>query len=223
VRYEFFPTLREVLAVSLFYKQFKNPIEEIIGGTGLLSFANAPKATLYGAEIEGRKGLGVLAQSLENFTIIGNLTLVKSQVELGDTKANATNANRPLSYQSPYVVNFSLDYENEKSGTDMRVLYNVFGPRITVVGANNLPDTYERPRHQIDVSAAQKFAKRLQVKVQAQNLLSQPIVFGYRDRPAYRLVTNADGSKTYQSLGRNPAVSRYNPGALLTLSLTYTY
>jgi hypothetical protein len=103
------------------------------------------------------------------------------------------------------------------------VLYNVFGPRITVVGANDLPDTYELPRSQVDITAAQKFGKRFQLKVQAQNVLNQPIVFAYRNRPAYRLVTHADGSQTYESLGRTPAVSRYNPGAVFTLSASYTY
>lgn len=223
LRYEYFPTLKEVIAFSLFYKQFKNPIEEIIGGTGLLNFANAPKAQLFGAEVEGRKTLDVLAAPLKDFTMIANLTLVKSEVELGTSKANATESKRPLSYQSPYVINLSLDYENEKSGTDARVLYNVFGPRITVVGANELPDTYELPRHQVDLTAAQKFGKHFQLKAQAQNVLNQPIIFAYRDRPAYRLVTHPDGSQTYESLGRTPAVSRYNPGAIFTLSASYTY
>jgi TonB-dependent receptor len=223
LRYEYFPTLKEVLALSLFYKQFKNPIEEVVGGTDLTSFANAPKAYLYGVELEGRKGLDVLADALKNFTLIANLTLVKSEVDLGTTKATATEAKRPLSYQSPWVVNLSLDYENEQSGTDARVLYNVLGPRITVVGANNLPDTYELPRNQLDLTAAQKLGKRWQLKVQAQNVLAQPVIFAYRDRPAYRLITRPDGSQTYESLGRTPAVSRYNPGSVFTLSASYTY
>jgi hypothetical protein len=164
-----------------------------------------------------------LAESLKDFTVIANLTVVKSEVDLGSRRANATEAKRPLSYQSPYVINLSLDYENEKTGTDARVLYNVFGPRITVVGANDLPDTYELPRHQLDITAAQKLGKRFQIKAQAQNVLAQPIVFAYRNRAAYRLVNNADGSQTYQSLGRSPAISRYNPGAVFTLSASYTY
>lgn len=223
LRYEFFPTLREVLAFSLFYKHFKDPIEEIVTGVDLASFANAPKANLYGAEIEGRKGLGVLADALSKFTLIANLTLVKSEVELGDAKASATNAKRPLSYQSPFVVNLALDYEDEKNGLDLRALYNVFGPRITVVGANQLPDTYELPRHQLDLSVAQKLGKHWQLKFLGQNVLAQPINFAYRNSPAYRRIDNADGSRSFQSIGRDPSVSRYNPGTLFTLSATYTY
>jgi len=33
LRFEYFPTLREVLAVSLFYKHFRDPIEEIVRRT----------------------------------------------------------------------------------------------------------------------------------------------------------------------------------------------
>lgn len=222
-RIEYFPTLKEVLAFSFFYKRFKDPIEEIIGGTGFLGFANAPKADLYGIELEGRKTLDILAPPLNDFTLIANLTVVKSQVELGDSQLNATSAKRPLSYQSPYVVNLALDYEYAPAKFDVRILYNVFGPRITVVGANDLPDTYELPRHQLDVTAAKGFGKHFQIKLQGQNLLAAPIVFAYRDQDAYRLVNRADGSSVYQSLGRTPAVKRYDPGMLFTLTATYTY
>jgi hypothetical protein len=223
LRFEYFPTLKEVLAFSLFYKHFKDPIEEIVGGTDLLGFANAPKANLVGVELEGRKTLDVLADALRDLTLIANLTAVWSEVDLGASKLNATNAKRPLSYQSPYVINLSLDYENQPSKLDLRVLYNVYGPRITVVGANGLPDTYERPRNQIDVSAAKTFGKHLQLKIQGQNVLSAPLVFSYREQDAYRLVKQADGGLVYQSVGRNPTVKRYNPGATFMLSGTYTY
>jgi len=223
LRFEYFPTLKEVLAFSVFYKHFKNPIEEIVGGTDLLNFANAPSANLTGVELEGRKTLDVLADAFRDFTLIANLTVVQSQVDLGSAKATATNAKRPLSYQSPYVINLALDYENARSQTDFRVLYNVFGPRITVVGANELPDAYELPRNQIDISAAQKFAKRFQVKAQVQNLLGVPFIQAYRGVDAYRLVNRADGSKVFESLGRTPTIQRYNPGAVFTLTGTYTY
>lgn len=223
LRYELFPTLKEVLAASVFYKNFRDPIEEIIGGTGLLSFANADAANLIGVELEGRKSLDVLAPALANFTAIGNLTLVYSRVQLGDQKATATNAERALSNQSPYVINMAIDYSNEKSQTDMRVLYNVSGPRIAVVGANGLPDTYELPRHQLDLSAAQKFSKRFELKFQALNVLASPVVFAYRNEPAYKLENQADGGKVYHSLGQNPITRRYQTGVTFQLAATYTY
>jgi TonB-dependent receptor len=223
LRFEYFPTMKEVLAVSVFYKRFKDPIEEIIAGTDLIGFSNAPKADLLGVELEGRKTLDVLVPALKDFTLIANLTAVKSEVDLGLKQLNATNAKRALSYQSPYVINLSLDYSNDASKFDLRVLYNVYGPRITVVGANGLPDTYELPRHQLDVSVAKTLAKHFQVKLLAQNVLGSPIVFAYRNADAYRLTTEADGSQVYESLGRTPTLKRWNPGATFSLTGTYTY
>ena len=223
VRAEYFPSLREVLALSLFYKRFKNPIEEVIGTSGFLNFANADRADLYGIELEGRKSLDVLADLFRDLTVIANLTLVNSQVELGSNAAAATNPNRALSYQSPYVVNLALDYDSEKSGSSVRVLYNVSGPRITLVGSNGLPDVYELPRHQLDLSAAQKFWKKLELKLQAQNVLNAPVVFAYNGEEAYRQSTRANGNTLFQSLGRRPATRRYSPGATFTLTASYTY
>jgi len=223
LRFELFPTLREVVALSFFYKHFARPIEEIIGSSGIQGFTNADTAKLVGIELEGRKTLDFLGPQLKDFTLLGNLTWVRSQVELGTRRAAATNDHRPLSYQSPYVLNFSLDYGNDESKTNVRALYNVYGPRITAVGSNGLPDVYELPRHQVDLSAAQKIAKHFELKLVAQNILSAPVVFAYRDVLAFKEVPQADGPTRYESLGRNPVLRRYDPGTTVTLTGTYTY
>ena len=218
VRVEYFPTLREVLAASVFYKHFQDPIEEIVTGSALLGFTNAPKADLIGLELEGRKNLHGLGEPLRDFSVLANLTLVQSTVTLGNRKALATNDNRPLALQSPYVVNLAVDYSNQAHGVDVRVLYNVFGPRITIVGSNSLPDTYEMPRHSLDLTASKKFAQHLELKLQAQNILAAPVVFGYRGQQGYL----QDGPR-YQSLGRQPQTRSYNQGVTLAATATYTY
>ena len=86
-----------------------------------------------------------------------------------------------MANQSPYVVNLSLDYSNFSHGFDARLLYNVFGPRITLVGSNTLPDIYEMPRNSLDFSLAKKIVKHLEAKLQILNILNAPVVFAYRD------------------------------------------
>ncbi|HYQ03162.1 MAG TPA: TonB-dependent receptor [Polyangiaceae bacterium] len=220
LRYEYFPTLREVLAVSVFYKHFKDPIEEIVSGNGILGFTNAEKADLIGGELEGRASLASLAAVLKDFSAIANLTLVKSVVELGSRKAAATNDNRPLANQSPYVINVALDYGSVAQGFDVRVLYNIFGPRITAVGSNGLPDIYEMPRNSLDFSAAKKFGRHIELKFQVLNILGAPVVFAYKDQQAYR--QDATG-QSYESLGRNPEVNRWDPGTTFALTGTLSY
>jgi outer membrane receptor protein involved in Fe transport len=219
LRFEYFPTLREVLAVSLFYKHFRDPIEEIVAGPGLLGFTNVPEANLVGAELEGRKTLDALANALRDFTLIANFTLVHSTVTLGNRKGPATNEDRPLSYQSPYVVNLALDYSSLQRGLDVRLLYNVFGPRITAVGAYGLPDTYEIPRHSLVVSATKKLAQHLELKLQVLNILAAPVVFAYRDQQGFQ---QTDATR-FQSLGRQPETKRYNVGMTFAATATYSY
>lgn len=224
LRLEAFPSLREVLALSVFYKHFQKPIEEVITTNGILSFSNATRASLIGIELEGRKNLASLAPQLEDFTVMANVTLVRSEVELGFRRAAATNDHRPLSYQSPYVINLALDYGNERSKTDFRVLYNVSGPRITAVGSNGVPDVYELPRHQVDASVAQKLGKHFELKLQGQNLLGASIVYAFRDVQVFKQLSAAEGgAPSYRSLGPSPVVRSYDPGTAVSLTGTFTY
>ncbi len=219
LRFEYFPTLREVLAVSAFYKHFADPIEEIIVGPQQIGFNNAKKADLIGAELEGRKSLESLASALKDFTLIANFTLVESRVKLGNRKGMSTTDNRALSNQAPYVINLSLDYSNLAQGLDVRVLYNVFGPRIAILGSSGLPDIYEFPRNSLDFSAAKKFAKHVEVKLQVLNILASPVVFGYRNQQGYRQL---DGVR-FESLGRQPETKHFNPGTTFAATATYSY
>jgi TonB-dependent receptor len=222
LRVEYFPTLKQVLAASIFYKHFTDPIEEIIAVNGTQGFANAAKADLIGVELEGRVGLDALADALKPFTAIANLTLVASQVELGSRRGAATNDKRPLGGQSPYVANLQLDYQNDELGTDFRVLYNVYGPRIVSVGALSLPDIYELPRHQLDAAVSKKLGKHFELKLQGTNLLLSPWVYAYRNQPAFSEDTSTTPA-TYTSVGRNPVLRKYQPGATFNLQISYTY
>jgi hypothetical protein len=221
LRFEVFPTLREVLAASVFYKRFNKPIEALLqastSGTEI-NFANAPSANLFGAEIEARKTLDFVSPSLKNFSLLANLTLVYSRIKFEGAFGQSMSGDRPLSMQSPYVVNLSFDYANSDSGTDVRLLYNVFGPRITVVGTGGLPHVYEMPRHSIDLTIAQEVAKHFELKLSGQNLLHQPIEEGYHGVKGYKL---QNGELT--SGEQNPVVRGYNPGTTISLSATYTY
>lgn len=180
-RFEVFPSLREVLAATAFFKAFEDPIEATVlegGARGIVTYQNAPGAILGGVEIEVRKELGFLADPLKIFSVVGNLTLAHSRVTLDDsTSSIVTNLNRPLSNQSPWVVNAAVDLDEKDWGTSARVSYNVTGPRIVQVGTNGLPDLYEQPRHQLDVAVAQRFFRdHLELKATIANLFDDDFV-----------------------------------------------
>jgi TonB-dependent receptor len=219
VRFEHFPTLREVVAFSVFFKHFERPIESVIrpSTTGsLLTYQNAPAADLIGVELEGRKTLGFLTPWLKNFMLLGNLTLADSRVTF--PTGGGRSFSRAMSLQSPYVVNLSLDYSNPDTGVDVRLLYNVAGARITLVGSGGLPDTYEMPRHLLDLSVSKRLGKHFELKASGQNLLHAAVQYRYRGAQEY----GRRGAELV-AVDKDPLVRRYQPGTTLTLNASYTY
>jgi outer membrane receptor protein involved in Fe transport len=179
LRFELFPSRGDVAAVSVFYKHFEDPIEQVTiptSGRGTTTFQNADSANNIGAELELRKSLGFASPALADFGVLANVTLVRSRVTLDASQlGNQTNDIRPLAGQSPFVVNAGLDYASDRSGTRARLLYNVFGARIESVGARGLPDQYEQPRHQLDATVAQRIGEHVDLKLSAENILDQPV------------------------------------------------
>ncbi len=177
LRWEWFPTLREVLAASVFVKRFENPIEQIIvasGSQGIITYQNTPGANLIGGEVEARKQLGFIAEDLEDLALIANVTFAFSRADLGDVDF-LTSKERPLVNQAPWIVNASVDYDNDDIGFQARLLYNIIGPRIIQVGARNLPDVYEQPRHQLDLTLAQRVAEGLRITASGKNLVNDDL------------------------------------------------
>jgi hypothetical protein len=227
LRFEHFPTLREVAAFSVFYKHFTDPIEEVVrpaGNNGIVTYENAEGANLIGLELEARKGLGFLAEVLESFSVLANLTLAHSLIDLGENSGISTNPSRPMAYQSPYVVNVALDYDQSKTDTNIRSLYNVAGPRITSVGLLGLPDTYEEPRHLLDATVSQKLSRHVDLKLAGENLLASPIVYSYRGARVYSRSVDANGVPGPLTPGEeNPVVRQGEIGTTISLTATYTY
>jgi TonB-dependent receptor len=205
-RGEFFPSNEEVLAATLFYKRFLSPIEPTVIQTtrGVDSYENARGGYSFGLELEGRKRLSFLLPALREFTLVGNVTFLASQVDLDPTKLGGlTSLSRPIAGQAPFVVNAALDWEHNKSR--LRVLYNVAGSRIYRVGAFGLPDIYERPRHGLDLAFAQGIGEHLDFKVSLENILNAPFRF------------------THGNSAEAPITQRWTTGQSLWLGATYTY
>lgn len=175
VRWEWFPQEDEVFAISAFYKQFVDPIEQVMSNAnGDVSFLNAKGGNLVGAELEARTSLGRVAPVLRRWKLGTNVAVMRSRVALGEDQMLLTNKTRPLYGQSPVVVNVNLGYSNPKLG-DLNFLYNVIGSRITDVGIEGIPDTYERPVHRVDIVAARAIRKDLKLKLSAANILNQQV------------------------------------------------
>ncbi len=173
-RWEYYFTNEEFLSTGVFYKKFKNPVEEIFepGPNLRKTYTNAEAATNMGLEIEGRMGLRRFYRPLRRFTFLTNLSLIQSQVELGeDAKGVLTTNKRPLQGQSPYVFNFQVQYDRKEWGFQSTLLYNVIGPRITEVGTLKRPDIYEQPFHQLDLVSSLDLSGYGVISLKIKNLM----------------------------------------------------
>ena len=178
VRWELFPSSTEVFAVSGFYKAFRDAIETVVQNDGGdLSYQNTQGARAYGAEVEGRVTLGFLSDALDTLVLGANFALIRSEVELASDALNlATSRERPLSGQSPFVVNVTLGYSPADTGLSLNVFYNVFGRRIQEVGIRGKPDVYEEPVHSLDFTASYQLGEHWTLGATATNLLFQDAI-----------------------------------------------
>jgi hypothetical protein len=210
LRWEYYFSATESLSLAFFQKDFTDPIELIesaASGT-LLNIINAKSAINRGFEIDYYRSLeGVdrfryspkwLGRVPWNDLFLGfNYAWIDSEIDLGDSAGISTNSQRPLQGQSPYVGNLSLAYLPTDGKVEATLLYNVFGERISQVGASSRPDTYEQPFKQLDftMSAALPW-DGWKLKLRLKNLLDPEATFTVGDEVARRF-----------SKGREAAVS----------------
>lgn len=173
-RWEYYPSPDETFSIGVFKKDFTNPIEQIFepSPNPRKTFANAESAQNLGVELEGRAGLRHISRSLRNWSVASNFSLIRSRVTLDpESSGIQTSSERPLQGQSPWVANFQVQYDLPSTRTQMTLLYNAVGPRITEVGTSGRPDIYEQPFHQIDFVASQPLTQYAQLGFRARNLL----------------------------------------------------
>ena len=203
LRWEWFLRPTDIVAVSAFYKEFDNPIEQaIVSANNQIQFQNVPEATVFGMEFEARSALDFIADPLANFYFGGNLTLTESEVDIPPKELEAllelygedAPTKRQLQGQSPFLFNIQLGYLNLESGTDINITVNTFGDRLSRVSIGGTPNVFEKGRTRIDLVASQRLVGNLSVKVQALNLLNPPIrEFHTFKGVEYDMVRNLNG------------------------------
>ncbi|MRX68959.1 TonB-dependent Receptor Plug Domain [Flavobacterium resistens] len=192
LKYELFPTAKEMVTFGVFGKYIDNPIERTFianatSGT-VTTFLNSDNATLYGAEVEFLLGLNRISDKLEHFSFGLNASLMSTKVNVAKTYESQdedgvvtiknsieTHQTRSLQGASDWLVNSDLKYEFTlgKDWTNtMSLVYGVFGKRIYAVGTNGQDNTYELPVSQLDFVWGSKISDHFDVKFTADNLIN---------------------------------------------------
>ena len=170
-----YPGAGELLSLSFFYKIFHNPIEQVLKSSTsnepIRSFQNGNRAENYGVELEMRKSLSFLTDLLENFSFVGNASLIHSKIKVDN--AGFQKSERPLQGQADYIFNLGLYYDNYDLGFNASVVYNKVGQRIDKVGTVDLGDIIELPVDLIDLSFSKKLLDHFNVKLAVKDILNQ--------------------------------------------------
>ena len=192
LRWEYYFSPAESLSVAYFQKDFTNPIELVgVPASGdLLQIRNAQTAENRGIEFDYFRYFDFAYEwewlpdnvAWENFFLGANYAWIDSEVDLGASQGIQTNATRPLQGQSEFVANLQLGYVDPDKGLEATLLYNVFGERISQVGVDGLPDTYEQPFHQLDFTLSTNLPwEHWRLKLRLRSLLDDEAEFRVGD------------------------------------------
>jgi outer membrane receptor protein involved in Fe transport len=179
-RVEAFTGGRGVLAASVFFKRFGDPIERVInaGAQPLQTFENADKARNLGFELEAGR------QVLPNLYFSLNYTFVDSEITLTDNARRVqTSQTRALAGQSKNLLNAIGEFT--VGGFQARALFNFIDDRISDVGANQAPDIIEQGRGSLDVVLMQRI-RGLGLRLTIENLTNEPYLFKQADEDQRR-------------------------------------
>lgn len=214
-RAEWYINRDEKISLAGFFKKIDNPIEAFIvslSGIQTVSYANAPSASLYGAEFEVQKMFDLpngLWEQGQRIMVVGNYTYTKSQLEVssGDTvrvfgasSGIATDYFRDgaaLTGQSDHLINLQLGLENADRLSQQTFLLNYASDRVVTRGLNGSPpqpDVIERPGFTLDFVAREGFSlfgKDVEAKVEVRN------IFGRRHEEFQQFEANRIDVNTY--------------------------
>ncbi|MCA1748984.1 MAG: TonB-dependent receptor domain-containing protein [Parasphingopyxis sp.] len=202
-RLEWYFARGEHVSIAGFYKRIDNPIEPVAfipAGTSAFrtTFANAPRATLYGAEIELVKylpldGLGGDFWADKRLFGIANYTYSRSELSVGGGDTTILNDGlgiRPagqvfidgaaLTGQSEHLANLQFGIEDTSRLSQLTVLLNYASDRVTtrgpITGGALDPDLVEQPGLTLDIVYRQGFeimGREFELKAEARNITGE--------------------------------------------------
>ena len=219
-RAEFFGQNSEMIAFSVFYKDFTDPIELTFyeSAPDQLTPRNLGNASVVGLEFEFRKSLGFIANSLEKLKFNVNASYIDSSLTMFEDEFNRrVNAardgervenKRELQGQSPYLINTGLNYTDSEIGLQTGLFFNVQGKTLEVVGTGIVPDVYTVPFNSLNFTLNKKFGpeKKSTVDVKVSNIL------------------NSKRKSVYESFNASDQIfTQLNPGTEFSIGYSYSF
>ncbi|WP_179344358.1 TonB-dependent receptor [Winogradskyella ursingii] len=220
LRYERFGDNGQMFAISGFFKDFTDPIEQTFfqQATTQLTVGNLGNASVYGLEFELRQRLGFISEGLNNLKFNANFSYIKSELTMSDDEFQSRQDNardgetidreRDLQGQSPYLINVGFDYNYSEIGLQTGLFYNVQGKTLEVVGIGPVPDVYTTPFNSLNFTLNKSFGedKKSSIDLKVNNIL------------------NSTRLSEYESFGaENQTFSLREPGTEISLGYSFKF
>ena len=231
LKFELFPTAKEIFVVGLFAKNIQNPIERTFvanaANSTITTYLNSDKANLYGAELEFLFDFERLSSSLKDFSFGLNTSLMKTNVTVkptigiidedgNETISNSieTHQSRDLQGASNWIVNADIKYNfsfNKNWSNTVSLVGSAFGKRIYAVGTGGLDHVYELPVPQLDFIWTSKLSQHYDFKFGATNILN----------PTVQSEIGTDGSSLITA--PSTIIGNFKKGVGFSMNLSYTF
>ena len=195
-RAEYYLERQSRVSVAGFYKEIEDPIEAYVfpvAGRQRVGFANAPLASLYGAEVDVQYSHDLYEWGgwleTKQLVLTGNYTYTQSELSVGEDDLTSVvqsgtivsdpaslyfTDGAPLIGQSDHLVNLQLGIEDTDRLQQFTVLVSYATDRVTLRGFSDLPDVIEEPGVRLDLVLRQGFeiaGTETVLKLEARNLL----------------------------------------------------
>ena len=225
LKYEVFPTNKELLAIGVFGKNIINPIEKTFlpnSGATITTFLNSDKAVLYGFEAEFILDLERLTKSFKNISWGFNTSIMQTKVTVpsivvgpnGLTNSIETHKDRELQGASKWLVNSDLKYQfniNKNWSNTLTAVYSVFGKRIYAIGTAGIDHIYELPVSKLDLILTSKLSKNIDLKLAADNILN----------PSNKLELGTNNTDTF--IENTNTIQDFKRGVGFSFNVSYTF
>lgn len=219
LRFESYGEGTNFFAISAFYKAFKDPIEIqfIREARGQFTPLNLGDANVFGGELEVRRNLGFIP-GWENISVNTNISVIESRQSFSENEESARrdnlregetlDDNRQLQGQSPLLINFGIDYDNNENGWQGGLFYNVQGETLEIVGNGDIPDVFTQPFHNLRLNISKEFGKDRNSKLSLK----------------FENILNDDIESVYKSFGAEDRIySLRYPGQAISLGYSYRF
>ena len=215
LKWDWYPSNSELIAVGAFYKHIVNPIGRVdIGGSaGLLSYNNiGEKANVAGVEFEMRKNIFNISNTTGLFrgnrlTLGLNLSYIYSDLEF-DVE-NTDRRRTQLESASPFLLNADLSYNHTWGAKVLNasVIVNWFNSRIHTLGTRGYRDIIEEGIATLSFVSSFKANKYMTLQLKASNLLN----------PAHRL------TRDYASREGKIILGEYRKGVEVSVGVSFDF